>query len=60
MQEQEIWKTVEGFGGHYDINDVLKTAQGWSLYFGLEGKRIGRYANKHSYEETINYIKSFM
>ncbi len=45
---------------HYEINGMLKTAHEWSKYLGLEGKRIGRYANKHTYEETVEYIKSFI
>ena len=58
--QSELRKTKEERYVHYEINGEKKTAQGWSLYLGLEGKRIGRYANKHSYEETIEYIKSFM
>lgn len=55
MSEQEIWKTVEGF-----IDGIKNTAYGWSLHLGLEEKRIGRFAKKHTYEETIEYIKSFI
>lgn len=58
--KSELRKTKEERYAHYEINGEKRTAQGWSLYLGLEGKRIGRYANKHSYEETIEYIKSFM
>lgn len=58
--KSELRKTKEERYVHYEINGEKRTAQGWSLYLGLEGKRIGRYANKHSYEETIEYIKSFM
>ena len=45
---------------HYEVNGIKNTAHGWSLFLGLEEKRIGRYANKHTYDETIEYIKSFM
>lgn len=58
--KSELRKTKEERYVYYEINGEKRTAQGWSLYLGLERKRIGRYANKHSYEETIEYIKSFM
>lgn len=58
--KSELRKTKEERYVHYEINGEKRTAKGWSLYLGLEGKRIGRYANKHSYEETIKYIKYFM
>lgn len=58
--KSELVKTKEERYIHYEINGEKRTAQGWSLYLGLESKRIGRYANKHTYEETIEYIKSFM
>ena len=45
---------------HYDVEGEKLTAQGWSLRLGPEGKRIGRYANSHSYEETVEYIKYWM
>lgn len=43
----------------YEVNGMKKTANGWSIFLGLDHKRIGRYAKKHSYNETIEYIKSF-
>lgn len=45
---------------HYEVDGVSDTAKGWSKRLGLEQKRIGRYANKHSHEETISYIKEFL
>lgn len=45
---------------YYEVNGISETATGWSRILGLEHKRIKRYANKHTYEETIQYIKSFM
>lgn len=44
----------------YEIDGIKKTANAWSIWLGLDSKRIGRYANKHSYDETIEYIRSFM
>lgn len=58
--KSESRKTKEERYTHYEIDGEKRTAQGWSLYLGLESKRIGRYANKHTHEETIEYIKSFM
>ena len=58
--KSELRKTKEERYIHYEINGEKRTAQGWCSYLDLERKRIGRYANKHSYEETIEYIKSFM
>ncbi len=58
--KSELRKTKEERYVHYEINGEKRTAQGWCSYLDLERKRIGRYANKHSYEETIKYIKSFM
>lgn len=45
---------------HYNVNGIEKTAQGWSIALGLEPKRIGRFANKHTYEETVNHIKGLL
>lgn len=45
---------------HYEVNGTSDTAQGWSKRLGLEFKRIGRYANKHTYEETIAHIKELL
>lgn len=42
---------------HYEVGGISKTAHGWSLFLGLESKVIGRYAQKHSYEEVLKYIK---
>lgn len=44
----------------YEIDGMKKTANAWSNWLGLDSKRIGRYANKHTYHETLEYIKSFM
>ena len=44
----------------YEVNGIRKTANAWSIYLGLDKKRIGRYAKKHSYNDTIEYIKSFI
>lgn len=44
---------------HYEVCGISDTAQGWSKRLGLEQKRIGRYAKKHTYEETIKYIEQF-
>lgn len=45
---------------HYEVNGISDTAQGWSKRLGLEQKRIGRYANKHTYEETISHIANLL
>ena len=45
---------------HYEVNGISDTAKGWSKRLGLEQKRIGRYAKKHTHEETINYIEKFL
>lgn len=44
----------------YEVNGIRKTANAWSIYLGLDSKRVGRYAKKHSYDDTIEYIKSFI
>lgn len=44
----------------YEIDGIKKTATAWSIFVGLEEKRVGRYAKRHTYDETIEFIKSFM
>lgn len=58
--QKELQKPKEERYIHYEIDGIKNTAYGWSLYLGLEEKRIGRFAKKHTYEETIEYIKSFI
>ena len=45
---------------HYEVDGVSDTAQGWSKRLGLERKRIGRYAKKHTYDETVGHIKELL
>ena len=58
--QKELQKPKEERYVHYEIDGIKNTAYGWSLHLGLEEKRIGRFAKKHTYEETIEYIKSFI
>lgn len=44
----------------YEVAGLSMTATEWSRYLGLERKRIRRYANKHSYEETVQYITEWL
>lgn len=44
----------------YEVDNNSMTANGWSIYLGLDSKRIGRYTKKHTYEETIQYIKYWL
>lgn len=58
--QKELQKPKEERYVHYEIDGIKNTAYGWSLHLGLEEKRIGRFAKKYTYEETIEYIKSFI
>lgn len=44
----------------YEVAGLSMTATGWSCYLGLDSKRIKRYANKHTYEETVEYITEWL
>lgn len=51
LSEKYVW---------YKINDECFTATGWAKRLGLDHKRFSRYAQKHTYDEVVEYIKSFM
>lgn len=58
--KQSVSKPLTERYVYYDVNEISDTAQGWSRRLGLEKKHIGRYAHKHTYEETVSYIKSLL
>ena len=51
LSEKYVW---------YEINGEKFTATGWAKHLGLDHKRFSRYAQKHTYDEVVEYIKSFI
>lgn len=58
--KKSMQKTFEERYVHYEVNGLSDTAKGWSKRLGLESKRIGRYANNHTYEETVAHIEELL
>ena len=51
LSEKYVW---------YEINGEKFTATGWAKHLGLDHKRFSRYAQKHTFDEVVEYIKKFM